>query len=301
MTQLESTISNLTPATIARLTGTAVVAADDSTAVTVKATLAQIRTMMFAGGTGYTATDPLLVGGEIGSNAAALATSATTPFLWVPSTAGTPTGVPAASAGGAVPLVVDTTNSKLYARVAGTWSGVTLGAAAAANGFKYITTLTASTSASLSYTAFDATTYSTYCIVMEDLAGNTAGNNFALQGSVDAGANYGALWSYTMASFTGATLTQASGTASTDLTLAMIASSAASRGICGTLYLSFGSAAGERSQVYGQTTYNTNTPTRQVALLGGFYDSASAVNALKWSGVGNIVSGTIHIYGLQKA
>ena len=133
MTQLESTISNLTPATIARLTGTAVVAADDSTAVTVKATLAQIRTMMFAGGTGYTATDPLLVGGEIGSNATALATSATTPFLWVPSTTGTPTGVPAASAGAAIPFVIDTTASKLYARISGAWTGTQLGAAAGIN------------------------------------------------------------------------------------------------------------------------------------------------------------------------
>lgn len=131
MTQLESTISNLTPATTARLTGTAVVAADDSTAITVKATLAQLRTMMFAGSTGYTATDPLMVGGDIGSNAAALATNAVTPFLWVPSMAGTPSGTPSASMGGAVPMVFDTTNSKLYARIASAWAGVAIGGATA--------------------------------------------------------------------------------------------------------------------------------------------------------------------------
>lgn len=138
MAQLESTITNLTPATSANLTGAAVVPLDDSTATTVKGTLAQLRTKMFAGSTGYTAADPLVVGainasGDTGIGAAALATSATTPFIWVPSTAGTPTGVPSASMGGAVPLVVDTTNSKLFARIAGAWTGTTLGSAGGTN------------------------------------------------------------------------------------------------------------------------------------------------------------------------
>lgn len=132
MAQLESTITNLTPATVANLTGAAVVPLDDSTATTVKGTLAQLRTKMFAGSTGYTAADPLVVGainasGDTGIGAAALATSATTPFIWFPSTSGTPTGVPSASMGGGIAAVIDTAGSKLWARIAGTWSYASFG------------------------------------------------------------------------------------------------------------------------------------------------------------------------------
>lgn len=51
---------------------------------------------------------------------AALATNATDGFLYVPSCAGTPTGVPTTQTG-TVPLVYDTTNEILYAYVNGAW------------------------------------------------------------------------------------------------------------------------------------------------------------------------------------
>lgn len=50
----------------------------------------------------------------------AIATNATDGFTYLPSSAGTPTGVPTAIAGG-VPLDVDTTNFFLYARLNGSW------------------------------------------------------------------------------------------------------------------------------------------------------------------------------------
>jgi hypothetical protein len=56
---------------------------------------------------------------------AALATSATDGFMYLPSCAGAPTGVPT-SYTGVVPMVIDTTNSKLYLRIGGTWKSVTL-------------------------------------------------------------------------------------------------------------------------------------------------------------------------------
>ena len=55
---------------------------------------------------------------------AALGTTATTGFLYIPSCAGTPTGVPATETG-TVALVYDTTNEKLYA-YNGAWKSVTL-------------------------------------------------------------------------------------------------------------------------------------------------------------------------------
>jgi hypothetical protein len=51
---------------------------------------------------------------------AALATSATDGFLYVPTCAGTPTGTPTTQTGTA-PIVVDTTNNKLYFYSGGQW------------------------------------------------------------------------------------------------------------------------------------------------------------------------------------
>ncbi len=57
----------------------------------------------------------------------ALATSATVGFPFVPTCAGTPTGVPAATYTGALPLVLDSTNSILYFYNSG-WKGVNVSA-----------------------------------------------------------------------------------------------------------------------------------------------------------------------------
>jgi len=54
---------------------------------------------------------------------AAIATNATVGFLCIPTCAGTPTGA-AAPTTGLAPFIIDTTNSKLWARIGGTWKGV---------------------------------------------------------------------------------------------------------------------------------------------------------------------------------
>lgn len=56
---------------------------------------------------------------------AAIATTATAGFIYLPSCAGTPTGVPTSETG-TVATVIDTTNSKLYSYIGGAWKGVTL-------------------------------------------------------------------------------------------------------------------------------------------------------------------------------
>jgi hypothetical protein len=65
-------------------------------------------------------TAPNLFAGSTVVGTAALATNATSGFLYVPTCAGTPTGVPATFTGTA-PIVVDTTNNKLYFYSGGTW------------------------------------------------------------------------------------------------------------------------------------------------------------------------------------
>jgi hypothetical protein len=57
--------------------------------------------------------------------AAALATTATDGFLYLPTCAGVPTGVPTAQTG-TVPMVVDTTDGKLYVYTGGSWKSATL-------------------------------------------------------------------------------------------------------------------------------------------------------------------------------
>jgi hypothetical protein len=60
------------------------------------------------------------VGNIVAGASAALATTATDGFLYVPTCAGTPTGTPTAITGMA-PVAVDTTNNKLYFYSTGVW------------------------------------------------------------------------------------------------------------------------------------------------------------------------------------
>lgn len=51
---------------------------------------------------------------------AALATTAVKGFLYLPTCAGAPTGTPESNTG-TVPMVVDTTNLRIYINISGTW------------------------------------------------------------------------------------------------------------------------------------------------------------------------------------
>jgi hypothetical protein len=62
----------------------------------------------------------LSAAGSLVLGAAAVATTATDGFLYIPGCAGTPTGTPTSQTG-RVPLVVDTTNNKLYFYSGGSW------------------------------------------------------------------------------------------------------------------------------------------------------------------------------------
>lgn len=60
----------------------------------------------------------------LGNGSSALSTASTDGFLYLNSTAGTPTGTPTTQ-GAAVPVVLDTTASKLWAYIGGAWKSVT--------------------------------------------------------------------------------------------------------------------------------------------------------------------------------
>ena len=57
---------------------------------------------------------------RLGAGGAALATTATTGFMYVPTCAGVPTGVPTAITGYAA-IVVDSTDNRLYFYSSGAW------------------------------------------------------------------------------------------------------------------------------------------------------------------------------------
>lgn len=65
------------------------------------------------------------LGNFVWSSGTALATNADRGFLYIPSCSGVPTGVPTVRTG-AVPIVMDIVNSKLYAYRAGAWASVSL-------------------------------------------------------------------------------------------------------------------------------------------------------------------------------
>ena len=63
----------------------------------------------------------MTAGGDFVWGSAALATSATVGFPWIPSCAGAPSGSPTAPYTNAAALIADTTNNRLYVRVGTTW------------------------------------------------------------------------------------------------------------------------------------------------------------------------------------
>lgn len=57
----------------------------------------------------------------LNSTGSALATTATNGFTYIPTCAGTPTGVPATLPTGALPIIIDSTNNKMYMYSGGAW------------------------------------------------------------------------------------------------------------------------------------------------------------------------------------
>lgn len=94
-----------------------------------------------SGGTSVAERMRITAAGSVLINAAALSTTATDGFLYIPSCPGAPTGTPTTQSG-RNPLIVDSTNSKLYF-YAGSWLQALSGTVSIANGGTGQTTATA--------------------------------------------------------------------------------------------------------------------------------------------------------------
>lgn len=77
---------------------------------------------------GLTSTGGISYNSSLYSTAGAIATTATDGFLYLASCAGAPTGVPTGrgASSASVPMVIDTTDSKIYVYIGGTWKSATV-------------------------------------------------------------------------------------------------------------------------------------------------------------------------------
>ena len=168
-----------------------------------------------------------------------------------------------------------------------------------------VTTLTASSSASLSYTSFASASYKSYRLMFSRIIPASNDVDLRVQASVDGGANYGALWSYGTGVFDNSnTWGSNPGNAQTNNMLIYNTSNAASAtysGVYGELIFNYSPVAGTAPALTGMLgARNANGGAyTNPQIQHGVYDNATEVNALKFLfASGNIASGTIRIYGI---
>jgi hypothetical protein len=165
----------------------------------------------------------------------------------------------------------------------------------------YLSTQTASNSASLSFTSLITTTYPVYFIKVRNIVPATDTDNFLLTFSTDNGSTYlnsAYQWSQigvTEASFTSTQFNNSD--SSIQLTPAM--SSTANRGgLSGQMYL-YGFAVAKVPQISLEAfNYDSNTHANY-RITYGANTGTTAVNAIKFAcSSGNITSGSIILYGM---
>ena len=174
------------------------------------------------------------------------------------------------------------------------------GAAPAAQSFTLVTTLTASASATLSYTSFSAASYPSYLLILSDIMNTTDLQVLRVQASVNGGSSYPASWNFVLVANSGTSLnvgTAAGGSAYMELSRS--AYNGYGVGISGFLYLNFGQTSGRFSHLAGQTGDIRTGDNPGVQLCKGVFTESSPINALKFLfASGNITSGNIKIYGI---
>lgn len=125
------TIAQL-PTTVTMVTGDSIPAWSATGASTYQAFATQVAKMVFGvTATGLTVSSGALISSTGGNftlgGGTALATTSTEGYVMVPSCAGIPTGVPVGFGGGNIPIVIDTTNFRIYAYMpSGAWRFATL-------------------------------------------------------------------------------------------------------------------------------------------------------------------------------
>ena len=191
----------------------------------------------------------------------------------------------------------------------GTLSGVNSGFG---DSLTHISSQSASSSASLSFTSGIDSTYKEYIFKFYEINPATNSTNFTFQCSTDGGSNYNttvtstAFWAYNNENGTdtllgyNTSIDQAQGTAYQPLASGV--GSGADEATAGELHLfNLSSTTYVKNWYSTQTTISGDTPTYDYFVkTAGYFNTTSAINAIRFQfASGNINEGTIMMYGVS--
>lgn len=166
-----------------------------------------------------------------------------------------------------------------------------------------ISTLTASSSASLAFTSKITSNWSTYYVSIRNLLPATNGTDLILTFSNDNGSTYlSANYKYTYLNdpSTG-TIAAVGSTSAASCTLLTLASTAASAGISGDFYLYNMKSASIPPYYKGQLVHFNNASACSNVQFGGMNTDTTGINAIKFIfSSGSIASGTISLFGVNE-
>ncbi len=181
-------------------------------------------------------------------------------------------------------------------------SGTTLNATGGGGGWTLIDTKTASSSATLDFTSDITSTYNTYVFVFENIVNATNAQRFTVRLSSDNGSTFVATGYYDsnfyMGHNTGPTGDANSSTTSGFLSLAQDSANAV--GLSGDLWLYAPLKNADRVYAGGKTSFST------ASLIVRYDAGITLVSTAAWNAVrflyeaGNIASGKIYLFGVQK-
>jgi len=187
-------------------------------------------------------------------------------------------------------------------------TGITV-LANASDGITFISSQTASNSASISFTSGLTSTYKAYKFVFSNIHLRTNDNHFSVNFSTDGGSNYNATKTTTyvrvrhtendvtadLAYSGGFDQAQSSG----EMYIADSLLSDADAATSGTLILFNPSSTTYVKHVLGNFNSYTHAPTSIQALSAGYINTTSAVNAVRFIMSAGNFDGTIYLYGIK--
>ena len=190
-------------------------------------------------------------------------------------------------------------------------TGITV-LANASDGITFISSQTASNSASISFTSGLTSTYKAYKFVLVNISQTTGEVIGLFNFSTDGGSNYNVTKTSTffrayheeadgianLTYDTGGDLAQ--GTGDQRLTAYDHLGSASDKSLCSTIYLFNPSSTTYVKHYLATTQYITAADASENTYVGGYCNTTSAVNAFIFRlNSGNIASGTIYMYGIK--
>lgn len=164
-----------------------------------------------------------------------------------------------------------------------------------------LTTLKASTSASLSFTGFSSKSYKHYQLIINSLIPSVDAS-VQVYGSIDSGVSYASNWQRSQQFLTDAaawSTSQGLSTAQLTVSQKVEAANYDSMQCSGVLNLFYSSTSGIRPLLLGYVG-SMQPEYTQTTLSTGVFNNATELNTLKFQfDTGNILNGTIRIYGVS--